>query len=286
MRNCLSSTDLDRLIAEDLPYGDLTTHTLSVIAGFTSSRACIQLSARDPMCVCGTEEAKMIFERLDATATVLAPSAQAVSVGAPLLSAQGSIESLFAAWKLAQTLIEWSSGVATAVAQLVNVARSVNATAVIACTRKTVPYTRQLAVKAVRAGGGSMHRLNLSDSLLLFPEHLQFVSKDITARSVLVQLRSAEPERSIVGEVTTVEQALELAAQVDVLQLEKFSVADVQRVAEYVREQQHAPVLAAAGGINPGNAAAYVAAGAQVLVTSWAYQAAPRDVQVRFMAEA
>jgi molybdenum transport protein len=38
--------------------------------------------------------------------------------------------------------------------------------------------------------------------------------------------------------------------------------------------------IAAAGGINPDNAAAYVRAGADVLVTSWPYSARPADVAV------
>jgi thiamine monophosphate synthase len=46
-------------------------------------------------------------------------------------------------------------------------------------------------------------------------------------------------------------------------------------VVDYLKQQQHIPVLAAAGGINPSNAPAYVTAGAQVLV---ALSTAPRDV--------
>jgi molybdenum transport protein len=40
-------------------------------------------------------------------------------------------------------------------------------------------------------------------------------------------------------------------------------------------------LVAAAGGINAGNAAAYARAGADVVVTSAPYLARPRDVQVR-----
>ncbi len=63
------------------------------------------------------------------------------------------------------------AGVATAVAPQI----------VIACTRKTVPFTRRLSIKAVHAGGGAMHRTGLSDSVLLFPEHRVFAASDDTA---------------------------------------------------------------------------------------------------------
>ena len=42
--------------------------------------------------------------------------------------------------------------------------------------------------------------------------------------------------------------------------------------------------LAAAGGINAANAAAYAQAGADIIVTSQPYVARPRDVQVRIVA--
>ena len=40
------------------------------------------------------------------------------------------------------------------------------------------------------------------------------------------------------------------------------------------------PILAAAGGIHPGNAAAYAASGARLLVSSWPYSAMFWDVAV------
>lgn len=44
----------------------------------------------------------------------------------------------------------------------------------MACTRKQNPGTKQLSIKAVKAGGGSIHRLGLSESILVFAEHRQF----------------------------------------------------------------------------------------------------------------
>jgi molybdenum transport protein len=57
-----------------------------------------------------------------------------------------------------------------------------------------------------------------------------------------------------------------------------------EQVAEAVRAiaaLEHRPPIAATGGIHEGNAAAYAAAGADVLVTSAPYAAPPIDVKVR-----
>lgn len=281
MRNCLSSADLDRLIAEDLPHGDLTTHVLSQYSGWCGRQGSLHMHARMAMQVCGVEEAQALFERLGATVSLHIGSGEQADEGMALLTAQGQLEALFAVWKVAQTLIEWASGVSSAVGEVLSVARAVNPDAVVACTRKTVPFTRTLAAKAVRCGGGSMHRLNLSDSLLLFPEHVQFLHANITTAQLIAHLRRAEPERSVVVEVTTLAEAFAMTDNADVLQLEKFPVEDVKRVALRLTPQQR-PILAVAGGITPVNAAAYVQAGARVLVTSWPYYATPRDVQVGF----
>jgi molybdenum transport protein len=280
LMSCLSLAEIDRLIAEDVPYGDLTTQALAI----GSRRGHISMAARNDSMVCGSEEAALIFERLGATASVLVASGTVVAAGTEVVQVHGSAQALFEGWKVAQTLVEWSSGMASAVAQLVSAARSVAPRMVIACTRKTVPFSRRLSVKAVRAGGGCMHRIGLSETVLIFPEHRLFDAQELPA--MIQRLRLQTPERSIVVEVTSVEDALVAAVHADVVQLEKFSVEQTAHVTTQVRKREDGrPIIAAAGGINAGNAARYAAAGADVLVSSWPYQAPPRDMHVRFMCD-
>jgi len=79
----------------------------------------------------------------------------------------------------------------------------------------------------------------------------------------------------------------------DGLEPEDYHLSDLRRLARVaVNDPQHGvcrdllashelhPILAAAGGIHPGNAAAYAASGARLLVSSWPYSAPPRDVAV------
>ena len=71
-------------------------------------------------------------------------------------------------------------------------------------------------------------------------------------------------------------------AGADVLQLEKFSPAAVAECRRLLAALPTRPLLAAAGGVRADNAAALVAAGADLLVSSAPFTAAPRDVQVDF----
>jgi len=180
--------------------------------------------------------------------------------------------------------MELSSGVASEVARIVTELRAAGHSQPLACTRKTFPGTRALMVKAVVSGGGVMHRLGLSDTLLLFPEHRVFVESDMD--DTVGRLRRHQPEKRLVVEVTSLEEALAMAsAGAEVLQLERFTPEAVRHCKAALHASRLHPLLAAAGGVNAGNAVAYASAGADILVSSAPYHAPPRDVEVRFSRE-
>ena len=150
-----------------------------------------------------------------------------------------------------------------------------------------MPGTKRFAAAAVKVGGGAMHRLGLSETVLVFPEHRAFLG-ETPLFEVVERLRKAAPEKKLVIEVTTIDAAVAAAvAGFDVIQAEKFAATDIAALVKrmtsmaYVRAR---PTVAAAGGVNAENAAAYAAAGADILVTSSPYLAKPKDVQVRIAA--
>jgi molybdenum transport protein len=277
----IAEADIDRLIAEDVGFGDLTTRTL----GIAGQPGRITFAARDPMIACATEEAARILARLGAVPRLCVSSGAAAAPGTLLLEATGDAGALHAGWKVAQTLLEWSAGIASSVRDIRDAACAVVPSITVACTRKSAPLTRSLSIKAVLAGGGAMHRTGLGDTILVFPEHRAFLSgEDLSV--TLTRLRAAAPERAIVVEVADPDDALRAArAGADVVQLEKFSPDAVAALCARLAagKARHARI-AAAGGVNASNAAAYAKAGADILVTSAPYTARPRDVQVRITA--
>ena len=272
----LNDTDLYQLLEDDILGGDLTTDTL----GIGGQGARLEFRARHAMTVCASEEALRLFALAGVQAQLHLASGISASAGALILEAQGTAASLHLVWKTAQNLVEWASGIASATAAIVAAADGV----AVACTRKNVPGTKAISIKAVKAGGGIMHRLGLSETLLVFAEHRLFLSD--TPAQTIAQLRRAQPEKKIIVEVADPAEALHWAlAGADVLQLEKFTPEAVAacRQAIDARPAASRPLLAAAGGVRASNAAAYVAAGADLLVTSAPYTAPPRDVQVTFL---
>ena len=273
MRCVLTDEQLLTLLHDDVPFGDLTTELLLT----PDKQIKITFAARQEMTVCCTEEAVRLFELCGAKSELLISSGQLATKGAVLLKAEGRTDALFAVWKVTQILVEWASGVASATRALVDAAGSVP----VACTRKQTPFTKALSVKAVKAGGGVIHRLGLSESILLFAEHRQFLTK--TPDAILQHLKNQAPEHRRVVEVHDLDDAMCWAkAGAEVLQMDKFSLKEVGECSAFCKENKLPVILAAAGGVNAKNAADYVAAGANLLVTSSPYHAEPKDVQVTF----
>jgi len=276
----LSNKDLYDLLHEDCPWGDLTTETLGI--GHHAAR--LTFTARAAMTVCGSEEAARLFKLAGADAQVIQASGTTVAAGALLLEAAGSAAALHTAWKVSQILVEATSGIASSSYAMVSTLRAAGFTIPLACTRKNFPGAKALASKAVKAGGATLHRLGLSETVLLFPEHLMFVEQ--SAAQTIEAMRRQLPKKKIVVEVKNEASAVIWAqAGADVLQLEKFSPADLshcrQAIIDALGEQR--PQLAAASGVNVKNAVDYARGGADFLVTSAPYFAPPADVQVTFL---
>lgn len=278
----LPDAEIDALLDDDLRFGDLTMRALGI--GDRPGR--ITFAARRDMVLCGSEVASRLLGRLGARVTFSAPAGTRCAAGGVVLAAEGPASALHAAWKTAQTLMEWASGVSTHTREIVDAARSAAPHIPLHCTRKTPPFTRRLAFQAVIAGGGEIHRLGLSDSVMLFDEHRAFLTQSEDLGSVISRLRARAPERMIMVEVKTEADALSAGfAMADVIQLEKFAPSAVKGVVGQLKKRADGrPVIAAAGGINEKNAADYARAGADVLVTSAPYYARPADIQVNFRA--
>jgi molybdenum transport protein len=270
----LPDHELERLLGEDSQAGDATTFALDI----GSSHGRIDFRARYAMTVCGSEEARRLGELRGLVPTgPFAASGTALQAGETILSLEGEAAALHVVWKTAQTLMEYLSGIATSTAEIVAAARSGNPECAVVCTRKNFPGTKAATVKAVLAGGASPHRLSLSETLLVFAEHRSFL--DEAPATTIARLRRRWPERAIVVEVADECEALAWTGA-DILQLEKWPVEAVERLVRQLPGTR----IAAAGGINAANAAAYARAGSRILVTSAPYFAGPRDVAVTLSA--
>src|SRR5208283_985088 len=168
--------------------------------------------------------------------------------------------------RTAQALMEVTSGVATRARRILQAARSGRPDISLACTRKHLPGSKDAMLKAIMVAGCTPHRFGLSESILVFAHHRAFLGAE-TPRDWIARLRAAQPERRIVVEAETVEDALLFAQSgADCVQLDRMTPEEV------------AAAVDAVAGINPR--AAIAATGVDMLVTSAPYFAPPLDVKV------
>ena len=265
---------LEYWISEDLGVEDLTTTALE-LKGMGEAT----IFARESGIVACTEEALEIYRILGAKEVKSKSTGEFVEGGSIILKVRGDLRALHAAWRLAQQVIAIFSGMATKSKILVEKAHKVNPRVVLVSTRKAYPGLRILALKAVRAGGMIPHRSGLSDSILIFKNHIRCLGGFEKLVRIIPELKRRYPFRKIGVEVDDLEQAITLTkAGVDLIQFDKLPPKELSEAVMKLKEMKNELVIAAAGGIDEHNIEDYARTGVDLIVTSAPYYARPLDI--------
>jgi nicotinate-nucleotide pyrophosphorylase (carboxylating) len=160
----------------------------------------------------------------------------------------GSARSVLTAERIGLNFVQRMSGIATLTAQYVS--KVVGTKAKILDTRKTTPGLRAFERQAVLNGGGRNHRFSLSDMVMAKDNHLAFLTrggKDLTTE--LRRVRAELPEKiKLEVEVDRLDQIpAVLAAEVDIIMLDNFSIEDLRKGVEIIDGKC---VVEASGGVN------------------------------------
>lgn len=277
----VSEESIERLIREDAPFFDLTTHLL----GIEDAPGEMCFVPRGDTVAAGVEEARRVLARLGAAVTQARRDGEAVRAGEPLLTAHGSAGALHMAWRLTAGLLETACGIAGRTARLRAAIRAVSPQVELLTTRKSFPGGRELCAAAALAGGALPHRLGLSETVLIFDNHAAFLGGMHAVADRLPALKRAACDKRVVVEAKTEEEALLLAqAGADGLQIDKMPPERLAALVRQLRAAVPSLLIIGAGGVNLENAAAYAATGVDALSTSWVYFGAPADIRVDFKA--
>jgi nicotinate-nucleotide pyrophosphorylase (carboxylating) len=240
-------TDLiDLALAEDVGAGDVT------VRHFTdaSRRGRARIVARQAGVLAGIEVAAEVLRRVDETLEVVATKADgaALQPGDEVLTVAGALGSILTAERTALNFLQRLSGVAT------QTRRYVEAIAGTGCrlldTRKTTPGFRALEKAAVRAGGGTNHRVGLYDMVMVKDNHL---AGGLSAASLAAGIAAAKAAGLRVEvEADTLEQVREFFATpgIDVVLLDNMPL---EMMREAVALRPPTVQLEASGGITLAN---------------------------------
>jgi nicotinate-nucleotide pyrophosphorylase (carboxylating) len=236
---------IERALAEDIAWGDVTTQALVP----PDARATAEARAKRPGVLAGIEVFVQTFRTLDPAVQVdvRVPDGARLAAGDVIAVLEGRAAPMLSAERVALNFLQRMSGIATATAAFVALVgdRPVR----IIDTRKTAPGLRILDKYAVRCGGGSNHRYNLADAVLIKDNHLAIARREgLSLAQVIARVRErVSPFLKIEVEVESVEEAAEAAAGgADLILLDNMPPA---QMAEAVRAVAGRALVEASGGI-------------------------------------
>lgn len=218
-----------RWLQEDIGTGDITTNSTIPADKIITGR----FLAKEDGILCGMEVCRAVFRFVDPSVCLTNhfSDGDAIKKGDVVAEISGNARSILTGERLALNLMQHMSGVATRTHEAVEKIEGTRAR--IADTRKTTPGLRVLEKYAVKCGGGSNHRFNLADGVLIKDNHIE-AAGGIT--NAVEMARANIPHTlKIEVEIETFPQLEEaLAAKADIIMLDNMSYDDMKKAVEIV----------------------------------------------------
>ena len=176
-------------------------------------------------------------------------------------------------------IMQRMSGIATLTRRYVDAVAGTGTT--ILDTRKTAPGLRVLDKWAVRCGGGTNHRLDLSDGVLIKNNHIALAGGPVAALERA--LRNRRGPETVEIEVRSLEELdLVLEHGAEAVLLDNMTPEQVRRAVERVGKLDRQVPLEASGGITLENVRAYAEAGVSFIsVGALTHSVAAVDLSMR-----
>lgn len=268
---------IDYFISEDVPYLDLTSEVL----GVADQAGEMEYYTREECVLAGTDVVRRIARNLGCEVVAVRFDGDRIAAGESFMTLRGPASALHQVWKVGLNTFDHLSAVATKTRQMVDAAHEANPRCEILTTRKSMPGAKDLLTAAVRAGGAWPHRLGLSETVLVFDHHIAFLGGFDAFVERLPEVKRRCVEKKLFVEASEEQARILARAGVDGIQFDKVPVERLASLVEELRAIDPHLTLIAAGGINPGNAAAYAATGVDGLATTAPFSAKPLDMSVR-----
>ena len=185
-------------LREDLgSSGDITSRNIK------NRRIEAKIIAGENCIVGGLIIAKEIFKFLDKRVFFKAKTidGKKIKKGKVIAVLKGDSLSILKGERVALNFLGLISGVATTTSKFVKKVKGRSCK--ICCTRKTLPNLRLIQKYAVRLGGGTNHRFNLSDEILIKDNHIS-IHKNI--RNLVLKIIKNKKGKKITVEVDNLSQ--------------------------------------------------------------------------------
>jgi nicotinate-nucleotide pyrophosphorylase (carboxylating) len=192
-----------RALNEDLyPNGDITSDLIK-----NNKVIKVKLLSNQKAIIGGLLFAKHTFALVDDKIKFIVKKKDGLQVkkGSLIATIEGKAENILIAERVALNFLSHISGIATKTNKFVKLAGKKTK---ICCTRKTIPNLRVIQKYAVKLGGGTNHRFNLSDEYLIKDNHIassnirslvSLAIKNKKGRKITVEVDNLKQLKTIIG---------------------------------------------------------------------------------------
>ncbi|HIY00895.1 MAG TPA: carboxylating nicotinate-nucleotide diphosphorylase [Candidatus Blautia faecipullorum] len=216
-------------LKEDITSEDVSTNAVMPKA----QKGTVELIAKEDGVIAGLSVYARVFTLLDADTEVTfhCEDGEEVKKGQLLANVTGDIRVLLSGERVALNYLQRMSGIATYTRQVARLLEGSGVT--LLDTRKTTPNCRVFEKYAVRVGGGSNHRYNLSDGVLLKDNHIGAAGS--VAKAVSMAKEYAPFVRKVEVEVETLDQVKEaVEAGADIIMLDNMTPETMKKSVELI----------------------------------------------------
>ncbi len=257
----MSLSEINKIISlalkEDAAHQDITTNLLIPKDQITDAYIIIKEDA----IICGLDIVKATLKKLDRAVKFQNSfkDGNKVKKNTKILFITGKTRALLAAERVALNFLSHLSGVSTNTHRFVQKVRPLK-TAILD-TRKTTPGLRELEKYAVRCGGGSNHRTNLAEMILIKDNHKKAYQDLATSAQVIKGLRKKTNKPIEIEVESLFEFKNVLAAKPDFILLDNMSPAQIKQAVALNKKLKTKILLEASGGINLNNIKSFAKTG-------------------------
>lgn len=229
-------------LKEDMNNGDITSDYL--VDSSLMGKATI--ISKDSGIICGLSVAEIVFSIVDRDIKItnFKKDGERVEKGQDIAIIEGSLKSILKSERVALNFLQRMSGIATQANEISNIVKDLDVKVVD--TRKTTPGLRIFEKYAVKAGGCSNHRFNLSDSVMIKDNHIEAVGG---IREAVEILKSQIPHTTkIEVEVKNLDELNQaLDSKADIIMLDNMDTETMKRAVKITDKRA---ILEASGNIS------------------------------------
>ena len=214
---------------EDLyPSGDITSSLIN-----DQKMVTIKLISNQNAIVGGLLFAKEAFSLIDDKIKFIIKKRDGsrVKKGSLVALIKGKAKNILIAERVALNFLSHISGIATKTNEFVKLAGKKTK---ICCTRKTIPNLRVIQKYAVKLGGGTNHRFNLSDEYLIKDNHV--ASSDL--KTLVLKAIKNKKGKKITVEVDTIKQLKSiLGLKFNTVLLDNMSIKNLRKSVKIAKKK-------------------------------------------------